>query len=129
MDDTRVGYGSDLERDKAAVGTGADGICSRYVEHNRLHHQFPLRCNHSSQDRRLFPSAEGDHAEHGYGPPASGKVGRLGPHPHRRRTVRYSQHIQFPEVSVHLLCESPPGSLTDLLGADGDRHRQVLLRV
>ncbi|GFY20748.1 hypothetical protein TNCV_1119821 [Trichonephila clavipes] len=34
VDDTRVGYGSDLERDKAAVGTGADGICGRHVEHN-----------------------------------------------------------------------------------------------
>ncbi|GIY10144.1 transient receptor potential-gamma protein [Caerostris extrusa] len=34
---------SDLERDKAAMGTGADGICRRHVEHNRLHHQFPVR--------------------------------------------------------------------------------------
>ncbi|GFY20751.1 hypothetical protein TNCV_1119851 [Trichonephila clavipes] len=73
--------------------------------------------------------AEGDYAEYGDGPLTQGKVGRLGPHPHRRRTLRHSQHIQFPEAGVHLFCEPSPGPPTDLLGSDGDRHRQVLLCV
>ena len=49
-----------MERDKAAVGRGPEGVRARRLEPRRLLHQLALRRHHRPQGRLILPRPGGD---------------------------------------------------------------------